>query len=136
MARTLMGSIRTGKWWGGVRGKCRYGPSHESVSLIGDQWQGESTGSFYCDLAPQDVCESCGGAGEVEVTAEEAALLQFDGPEAYWGDGDRSGHTSGRTDAWGDGKKYIPCPPCRGRGYVPGAHHPWRHPHPGPVRGD
>jgi hypothetical protein len=116
MGRTLAGIWRTGSLFG-VRGKCRYS-NHESVSLVGDQWMGESTGSLHCELAPTEPCEECGATGLVELTGDEAQLATYDeGAQALPG-----------------GRVRKPCPPCRGRGFRPGPHWPWRHPMPGPVQ--
>jgi hypothetical protein len=95
-----------------VRGKCRY-DRHESVRLVGDEWWGESSHSAECALAPAEVCATCSGSGQVPLTpAEEAA---YDGQEAH--------KPAGK-----------PCPPCMGKGFVPGPHWPYRHPKPPPLR--
>lgn len=118
MGRTLMGTLRTGSLFG-VRGKCRY-DNHESVTLVGGQWKGESSGSFYCDLAPTDQCTTCAGRGFHEVRGAMVEHLESDGHP---------------TEVIGGVKvARKPCPPCKGSGYVSGPHHPWRHEHPGPVR--
>jgi hypothetical protein len=95
--------------WTVVRGKCRYGPNHESVRDNGGEWWGESTRDVACPYAPEDPCRACGTTGFVEMSKAEAELAQYDG---------------GRR----------PCTPCGGTGYVPGPHWPWRWPKPPPLK--
>jgi len=100
-----------------IRGKCRY-ERHESVRLVDGQWWGESSRGFECPLAPEDTCPVCDGAGEIEVSAAQAALAQYDGPAE---------HAAAQRNR-------KPCTPCRGSGYVPGPHWPYRHDQPAPLR--
>lgn len=119
MSRRLLIDLLAGQTFTRVvlRGKCRY-ERHESVRLVDGQWWGESSRAFECPLAPQDVCPVCNGAGEVAVPAAEAALSQYDGTE--------------ENQAAQRGHKR--CLPCRGSGYVPGPHWPYRHDCPPPLR--
>jgi hypothetical protein len=112
MPRKLLDDVRAGQFlaWAVTRGKCSYGDRHESVRQVAGQWYGESSNSLDCDYAPQDQCTVCAGRGRVELDANDPA--RFDGSNT----------------------KDRQCEPCRGTGYVPGPHWPWRHPHPGPVR--
>lgn len=95
-----------------TRGKCSYGPNHESVSLIGDAWLGESTNQFGCVMAPRDPCSACGGMGRIPLSPQELAAEQADAASTV---------------------RDKPCLPCTGLGTVPGPHWPWRHDHPGPL---
>jgi len=115
MPRRLIDDLRAGQLttWSVVRAKCSYGDNHESVRQVGDQWRGESSNSFDCDYAPQDMCSVCAGRGWTALSVAETETAQYD------------------EDVAGGRRR---CRPCRGSGYVPGAHWPWRHPHPGPVR--
>lgn len=94
---------------GRVRGKCSYGPNHESVRKVGDFWLGESTNDYACHLAPSQVCPGCEGRGAIPPSPEEVAMA-----------GDNT-----VTDSQ--------CETCFGRGTVPGPHWPWRHEHPGAL---
>lgn len=96
---------------GRPRGKCRYN-NHESCSLSGDCWLGESTNLFGCVMAPRDPCSNCGGVGTVPLTAQELAAEQADAANTV---------------------REKRCEPCQGLGSVPGPHWPWRHDHPGPL---
>jgi hypothetical protein len=97
------------------RGKCRYGPRHESVQLVDGEWLGEDSYSYECALAPEQQCTVCAGAGEIELSAAEAQLAQYD-------------------EAQGATTRKKPCLPCRGLGYVAGPHWPFRFPEPPPLR--
>ena len=97
---------------GRSRGKCRYGPNHESVRRVGDFWLGESSNHFGCSMAERDTCPVCNGRGEVELTPEELAALNADAANT---------------------EKTKPCLPCHGLGTIPGPHWPWRHEYPGPI---
>jgi hypothetical protein len=44
-----------------TRAKCRYGPSHESVTLVDGEWRGEDSNDFGCVMAPSDPCPVCDG---------------------------------------------------------------------------
>lgn len=99
-----------------VRGKCGWQDArHESVRLVGGEWFGEDSRSFECPFAPRDPCPVCQTAGEVEISAAEAELAQYDGTE-------------------GAQRLRKPCLPCQGSGYVPGPHWPYRFPQPPPLR--
>lgn len=98
-----------------VRGKCRYGPRHESVRLVNGEWWGEDSRGPECPLAPSQQCPVCDGAGEVELSPTDAQLAQYDGTE----------------QAWNTRRK---CEPCGGNGYVDGPHWPYRFPEPPPLR--
>jgi hypothetical protein len=100
--------------WSVGRGKCRYGPSHESVRDVGGEWWGESSRDNACPYAPMDQCSPCAGQGRIKLTAAEQAAAQYDGPAEHAG--------------------YRICPACRGVGLVPGPHWPWRWPKPPPLR--
>jgi hypothetical protein len=110
---TLRGALNRdwNQFLGRQRGKCRYGPSHESVRRAGDFWLGESTNMYACVMAPKELCPRCDGRGRIELTPEELALEQ----------------------ASQSNVRDKPCPPCEATGYIPGPHHPWRHDHPGPL---
>lgn len=95
-----------------VRAKCRYGPSHESVRLVGDVWFGEDTADDACYLAEPDVCEVCAGLGRVPLSDEELAAESANAASTV---------------------RDKPCEPCQATGQVPGPHWPWRHDHPGPL---
>ena len=112
--RGVLGSLRRdwNRALGRQRGKCRYGPSHESVRLAGDFWLGESSNSFGCSMAERDTCPVCYGRGVVDLTPEELAAEQADVASKV---------------------REKQCKPCHGVGTLPGAHWPWRHDHPGPV---
>jgi hypothetical protein len=97
------------RFLGRERGKCSYGPNHESVRRVGDFWLGESTNDFACPLAPAAVCPKCKGACRVPLTSQELAL----DPEST--------------------VKDKQCEPCHGQGMVPGPHWPWRKDHPGSL---
>lgn len=96
-----------------TRGKCRYGPRHESVCLVGDEWLGEATYEYTCWLAPTDPCPTCDGTGRVELSPEEDGMERAD--------------VASRT-------RDKPCSSCHGQGYVPGPHWPYRWPQPPPLR--
>jgi hypothetical protein len=116
MPRSILDDWAAGQvlTWTVTRGKCRYGPSHESVRDNGGEWWGESSRDVACPYAPEDPCGPCGGTGYRELTEGEARLAQYDGlPEA---------------------PLKRRCPVCRGLGLVPGPHWPWRHPQPPPLR--
>jgi hypothetical protein len=97
--------------WTVTRAKCRFGPNHESVRLVGDEWWGEDSRDIACALAPPDPCATCAGAGEVELVGDELAMARQSG-----------------------GPTRRPCTPCGGLGRVPGPHWPWRWPQPPPLR--
>lgn len=99
-----------------VRGKCRYGPRHESVRLVDGEWWGEDSRGPECPLAPETQCPVCDGRGEVELSPSEAQLAQYDGTQNA------------------ERLKKKPCLPCRGSGYVSGPHWPYRFPEPPPLR--
>jgi hypothetical protein len=97
---------------GHTRGKCSYGDNHESVSLIGDCWLGESTNLFGCVMAPRDPCSICQGLGTVPLDPAELEAEQANAASVV---------------------RDKPCGPCNGSGRVPGPHWPWGHDHPGPL---
>lgn len=102
-----------------VRGKCRY-DRHESVRLVDGEWWGESSRGYECALAPEHQCTVCQGRGFHELRGAEAEQAALDGlPVQEQG-----------------GEKVVrkPCAPCRGVGYVPGPHWPYRFPEPPPLR--
>lgn len=106
MPRTLLNDWRTGHLFRTpTRGKCKY-DRHESVTLVDGQWWGETSHQFECDLAPQDVCQMCQGAGEAQPTEAEAVAAQYESPA--------------------DRPRPKPCPNCRGSGYQPGPHWPFQ----------
>ena len=84
-----------------MRGKCRYCGS--SVFAAGYGWASEDGGPepYECLAAPPVPCPPCNGIGKV-LDEEESQRL---GREVF-----------------------ARCSPCRGRGFVPGPHWPWRHP--------
>lgn len=134
--RGFMGGLNRdwNRFLGHTRGKCRYGPNHESCTRVGDFWRGESTNDFACDMAPSQICPKCEGAREIELAPDEAIVRQYDGPVQVWGDGVRRRDAlDGTQNAWGDGKRWVPCLVCEGQGTVPGPHWPWRHDHPGSL---
>lgn len=122
MPRTFGADLRTGNVlrWGVTRGKCRYGPSHESVALAGEEWIGESSGTAECDFAPQDTCTTCDGRGFHELRGQAAEQAALEGHPAEMVGGELVARR--------------PCPPCAGLGQVPGPHWPWRWPQPPPLR--
>lgn len=84
-----------------VRGKCRYCSASVAQAHFG--WADEAGGAdpYECLSAPAVQCPPCAGEGRVRDERESLRL----GREVF----DR-------------------CGPCRGRGFVPGPHWPWRHP--------
>ena len=117
MSRRLLIDLLAGQTFTRVvlRGKCRY-ERHESVRLVDGEWWGESSRAFGCPLAPQDTCSSCGGAGFHELKPD--AVEQFDD----------------NVEKQPNGTVRKPCLPCRGKGYVPGPHWPYRHDCPPPLK--
>jgi hypothetical protein len=106
-----------------VRGKCGYWEPklrHESVRLTGGEWFGESSRGRECPYAPQDQCPTCQGRGFHELRGPAAEQAALDGLPVEMSGGEKVARK--------------PCPPCRGSGYVPGPHWPYRFPQPPPLR--
>jgi hypothetical protein len=122
MPRAFLDDWKSGQVlaWTVTRGKCSHGDSHESVRLVDGEWWGETTNDTACPYAPEDQCVTCAGRGFHEVRGQAAEQLALDGHP---------------VDVVG-GEKVArkPCPPCRGSGYQPGPHWPWRWPQPPPLR--
>lgn len=84
-----------------VRGKCRF--CDRSVSSEHYGWASEDGDPepYDCLAAPQVLHSPCDGLGKI-LDEEESKRLGRD--------------------------VFVRCNPCRGSGYVPGPHWPWRHP--------
>jgi hypothetical protein len=122
MSRRLLVDLRAGQVFTRLveRGKCRYGPRHESVRMTDGEWWGESSGHYECELAPPDPCQLCQGRGFHEVRGAAAEQAEIDGHPTEMHAGEKIARK--------------PCPPCRGSGWQPGPHWPYRHEQPPPLR--